>query len=312
MSNIFTDFIRVYAQPGHHIDEVEAQWIAWMLLGPRGSYHVPVRVRCGPQGRYAEIQYGSGKSPDVVNFCENHIGYWRYSTIWGRSFNDGGSEDVIWQDDVNDGPRRFCRYGFDEVRVITAGGQPPVVPEAPWQRQLDGSWRLRVAGSYRTGNDRFASVGPCATVAVDPPAPDPADLPVSTPTTPNIHGEELSSIDPPWLAALTEAVDPRRSDQERRRLRLRRPAGPAPASPPVPPAGPANPIHGSCLHAVTGPLAFPAASRNHGAAAPALFAIGPQPWAQPEKGGAGKAVTIADDSVPSPMRAGSRVRGGDA
>lgn len=205
VSNIFTDFIRVYAQPGHHIDEVEAQWIAWMLLGPRGSYHVPVRVRCGPQGRYAEIQYGSGKSPDVVNFCENHIGYWRYSTIWGRSFNDGGSEDVIWQDDVNDGPRRFCRYGFDEVRVITAGGQPPVVPEAPWQRQLDGSWRLRVAGSYRTGNDRFASVGPCATAAVDPPAPDPADLPLSTPTTPNIHGEELSSIDPPWLAALTEA-----------------------------------------------------------------------------------------------------------
>ncbi|MGI5231281.1 hypothetical protein [Actinoallomurus sp. CA-142502] len=55
--------MRVHARPGRRIDEVEAQWIAWTLLGPGGSYRVPVHVRRGPEGRYAEIPYGSGKSP---------------------------------------------------------------------------------------------------------------------------------------------------------------------------------------------------------------------------------------------------------
>ncbi|GAA4504238.1 hypothetical protein GCM10023191_058210 [Actinoallomurus oryzae] len=203
MSNIFTDFVRVYAQPRRHITMVEAQWIAWTLLGPGGSYWVPVHIRCGPEGRYADIQYGSGKSSGIVDFCEDHVGYWRYSTIWCRHFNEGGDQDVIWWEDVNDGPRRFCRYGFDEVRVTTVDGRPPAVPEAPWRRHRDGSWWLEVAGSYRTGNDRSDDVGPCATPTMDPPVPDPAVLPLPTPTTPTVGGEEPTGVDPPWLASLT-------------------------------------------------------------------------------------------------------------
>jgi hypothetical protein len=203
VTNIFTDFIRVYARPDSHIDEVEAQWIAWTLLGPGGSRWIPVRIRRGPEGRYAEVQYGSSKSPDIVGFCDDYIGY-RYSAIWGRHFDEGGTEDVIWQDHVNHGPRRFCRYGFDEVRVTTVDGRPPAEPEASWQRHRDGTWRLRVAGSYRAGNDRSASVGPSATPATDLPDPDPELLPLPTPTTPTIGDGDLVSIDPPWLAPLAD------------------------------------------------------------------------------------------------------------
>src|SRR5690348_7404797 len=118
MSNIFTDAIRVHARPGGRISGVEAQWITWMLLGRGGSYHVPVLTRCGPEGAYVDIQYGSGKSPDIVNFCQDHAPY-LYGAVWGRHHNEGRERDVIWQGDVNDGPYRYCRYGFDEVRVTT-------------------------------------------------------------------------------------------------------------------------------------------------------------------------------------------------
>ncbi|AWS41306.1 hypothetical protein [Streptosporangium sp. 'caverna'] len=202
MSNIFTDFIRVYAQPNRRIDEVEAQWITWQLLGPHGSYHVPVVIRCAPAGQYVDIQYGSGKSPEIVDFCENHVGYWRYQTIWGRHFDEGGTQDEIWRDDANEGPRRHCRYGFDEVRVITTGERPAVGEQERWQRGCDGSWRLPIAGSYRTGNDRYAYVGSDATPTTKPPVPTPTALP--TPTTPNARGEALAGIDPPWLAPLAD------------------------------------------------------------------------------------------------------------
>lgn len=202
MSNIFTDAIRVYARPDDRITGVEAQWITWMLLGPRGSYHVPVVTRCGPEGAYVDIQYGSGKSPDIVNFCQDHAPY-LYGALWGRHYNEGGDQDIIWRGDVNDGPRRYCRYGFDEVRVATTtGDRPPVGPEAPWRRHPDGSWRLSVAGSYRTGNCRYADVGPMATPATPLPDPPPAALP--TPTTPNDGGEALTALHPHWLAPLAD------------------------------------------------------------------------------------------------------------
>ncbi|ADI10559.1 hypothetical protein SBI_07439 [Streptomyces bingchenggensis BCW-1] len=201
MSNIFTDAIRVHARPGDRIDAVEAQWITWILLGRRGSYHVPVLIRREPDGAYVDIQYGSGKSPDIVNFCEDHAPY-LYGAIWGRHYNEGSDRDVIWQDDVNDGPYRYCRYGFDEVRVTTTDDRPPVAPEAPWRRHPDGSWRLSVNGSYLTGNCRQADVGPMATPTTPLPDPPPTALP--TPTTPNDWGDPLRSIDPRWLAPLAD------------------------------------------------------------------------------------------------------------
>jgi hypothetical protein len=194
VSNIFTDFVRVYPQHGHLIDRVEAMWITWALLGPRGSYHVPVVTQLGPEGSYADIQYGSGKSADIVDFCEDNVGY-RYRAVWGRRFDEGGDEDVIWQDDVNAGPRRYCRYGFDEVRVVSTGEQPPVAAELPWRRGSDGSWRLPVAGSYRTGNDRAAEVGAAAV---------PGDVPV--PRGAGRSGEPLLALDPPRLGPLADRL----------------------------------------------------------------------------------------------------------
>jgi hypothetical protein len=202
VSNIFTDSVRVYAGRDHRIDEVEAEWITWMLLGPRGSYHVPVVTRGGPQGRYVDIQYGSGKSADIVDFCADQIGGHGYSAIWGRRFDEGSDADEIWSDHVSDGPRRYCRYGFDEVRVTATGERPPVASHAPWQRRPDGSWRLPVAGSYRTGNDRHADVGPSA--APGTVLSEPASTALPTPTTPNSWGEALIGIDPPWLGPLAD------------------------------------------------------------------------------------------------------------
>jgi hypothetical protein len=136
VSNIFTDFIRVYARPDSRINEVEAQWITWMLLGPRGSYHVPACIRCGPQGRYAEIQYGSGKSDGLGDFCDNYIG-WRYGAIWVRHFNEGGSQDVIWHAGVDDGPRRSraLRYAHDGPVAPGPGGPASAHADHPEHRR---------------------------------------------------------------------------------------------------------------------------------------------------------------------------------
>ncbi|MCT2592171.1 hypothetical protein LHJ74_20060 [Streptomyces sp. N2-109] len=211
MSNIFTDFIRVYADPrdktwgAERIGETEAEWITWMLLGRNGSYHVPVYTRRHSGGEYVDVQYGGGKSPDIVGFCE--LPY--YHAIWGRHYDEGSCEDVIWRDDVNDGPRSYCRYGFDEVRVIGAGDSPPMAPQEPWQRHSDGSWRLGVAGSYRTGNDRSADVGSSAspTTPMGGGMGDDEERGIKqdglpTPTTPNYFGNEQVGMDPPWLAPL--------------------------------------------------------------------------------------------------------------
>lgn len=201
MSNIFTTSVRVYAQPGRRIDQIEAQWITWMLLGPRGSYCVPVWTRCDPDGRYVDIQYGSGKSDTIVHFCDDQIGRGRYSTAWGRTVDEGHGLDVIWHHHVGHGPQGFCRYGFDEVRVHDPGDDPPVAPDAPWRRQADGSWRLAVTGSYRTGNDR-TDIGPDRGPVTEPIHADPADL--ATPTTPSRWGSPLTGIDPPWLVPLSD------------------------------------------------------------------------------------------------------------
>ncbi|MDW6063093.1 hypothetical protein SAZ11_40135 [Streptomyces sp. FXJ1.4098] len=63
MSNIFTDAIRVYARPGDRIDAVEAQWITWILLGRRGSYHVPVLIRREPEGLTSTSSTARARAP---------------------------------------------------------------------------------------------------------------------------------------------------------------------------------------------------------------------------------------------------------
>ncbi|MGI5231282.1 hypothetical protein [Actinoallomurus sp. CA-142502] len=88
--------------------------------------------------------------------------------------------------------------------MTTADGRPPT--DAPRRRHADGSWRIEVTSGYRTGNDRFAGVGPCATPTTDPPVPDPDVLPLPTPTTPTIGDEAPTAVDPPWLTGEESAV----------------------------------------------------------------------------------------------------------
>lgn len=102
---------------------------------------------------------------------------------------------------------------------MRAEGRSPELPEAPWQRESDGSWRLGITGSYRTGNGRSLSVGPRIAPTPEMPQPDPEKLPLPTPTTPTTDGEELTSIDPPWLAALTSERSAVTSVEYRRRGR---------------------------------------------------------------------------------------------
>jgi len=198
VSNIFTTAVRVYANPGARIDATEAEWITWMMLGPRGSYHVPVHIRLAEDGRHVDVQYGSGKSVGLVDFCADEVGY-RYAAIWGRFYDEGRDRDDIWSEDVNDGPRRVCRYGFDEVRVVA--DDPPPGPAGIWRRDLDGSWRASVEGRYSTGNDR-AAVGAAPGPGGPPPVTAASDM--ATQTTPNRYGEELADIDPPWLEPLAD------------------------------------------------------------------------------------------------------------
>lgn len=200
VSNIFTDAVRVHANPGARIDATEAEWITWTMLGPRGSYHVPVHVRLAADGSHVDVQYGSGKSVGLVDFCADEVGY-RYAAIWGRFYDEGRDRDDIWSADVNDGPRRVCRYGFDDVRVV-AGDRPPG-PDGIWRRNPDGSWLAAVEGSYSTGNDR-AFVG-----AGSGPGDEQPVMPASalaTPTTPNRYGEELADIEPTWLEPLADQL----------------------------------------------------------------------------------------------------------
>ncbi|MEV0646014.1 hypothetical protein AB0I28_12190 [Phytomonospora sp. NPDC050363] len=207
MGNIYTNFVRVHAWPGHHVLASEAEWITWRLLGPFGSYYVPVWFQVAPDGSFVDVQLG--RSHHIVDFCEELVGEAGYRAIWGRWFDEGGDRDEIWSEDVNDGPRRFCRYGFDEVRVTARN--PPVAPEK-WHRAEDGTWRLAVDGSYRTGNDRsYIDIGSRATPGM--PLPETEEPILATPTTPNDSGRALTALEPQWLAPLAdEELDVERID----------------------------------------------------------------------------------------------------
>ncbi|MFF2552517.1 hypothetical protein ACFVUS_16045 [Nocardia sp. NPDC058058] len=209
MSNIFTDFVRVYAQTGHSIQHSEAEWIAAMLIDfargdhrSVGSYWVPVWFRVAEDMSYADIQYGSGKSLGMMDFLDQ-LNAERYRAVWVRHYDEGGDQDVIachYPDDEG----RFCRYGFDEVRVSSAGARPSFAPERDWRRHEDGAWGLTVSGSYRTGNGREdMEIGPCAGLTRSPSPQTESAL--STPTTPCYYGDTLAAIDPPWLEALADA-----------------------------------------------------------------------------------------------------------
>ncbi|MFB7721645.1 hypothetical protein [Nocardia sp. NPDC056100] len=208
MSNIFTDFVRVYAHPGHRIQHSEAEWIAAMLIDfargdhrDVGSYWVPVWFRVAEDRSYADIQYGSGKSLGMEDFLQV-LNTERYRAVWQRQNNEGGSQDVISRNHP-EGESSLCRYGFDEVRVRSAAARPPCAPDQDWHRNADDIWRLAVPGSYRTGNERAdMKIGPLAGLT-RPPSPQ-TESSLTTPTTPCYFGDRLAAIDPPWLEPLAD------------------------------------------------------------------------------------------------------------
>ncbi|MVU76271.1 hypothetical protein GPX89_03325 [Nocardia sp. ET3-3] len=211
MSNIWTAFLRIYAAPGRRIDHGEAESLAATFSANDGdewrnhdgSYWVPVHFRVAEDGRYADIQYGDGKGLGLEHFLQDCYDGSRYSALWGRHYDDGSDEDLIYRRDIDD-ERRFCRYGFDEVRVTTTNGdRPPAGPPGHWRQIGDSTWAVAITGSYRAGNDRSdMEIGPCVTMSAAPSPPGPSDL--ITPTTPCFHGNRPTAVEPGWLRPLID------------------------------------------------------------------------------------------------------------
>ena len=124
MSNIVTDFVRLYAWAGHRIDRAEAEWIGERLLSARGSYWVPVTIHLAPDLSHVDLQYGSGKGTGMVEFWDDYGD--QYDAVWTRSFDPAHPYDLIWRGGPNTGHRtaRLCEYASDEAGVTGPAGEP--------------------------------------------------------------------------------------------------------------------------------------------------------------------------------------------
>ncbi|WP_327110482.1 hypothetical protein OHB12_22160 [Nocardia sp. NBC_01730] len=212
MANILTYFARVYAQPDHRIDRNEAdRMIDYMInadglrIGRRGSYHVPVHVRIGSEGRYLDVQHGNGVG--LIEFIDHYFDPARYLATWERVNPGNGDPDRIVRLDLETEDDGECRYGFDEVRITTAGEQPPRCgPDGLWRPHDRHTWIASITGGYLASNERGAEGGHSATVTTPHRPPGPFDL--ITPTTPCYQSDLLTAIDPPWLQTAACGEDP--------------------------------------------------------------------------------------------------------
>jgi hypothetical protein len=206
MSNILTEYVRIFARPGHRIFQYEAEWIAVnVTVGPdgdgRSTYFVPVHLRIGADRRWVDIQYGCGKGHGLWDFWDRYGDSERYEALWVRLFDEGSDHDVI---EEGPGPdRRFCRYGFDELRVTMVDERPPVGPPELWDRLSGRIFRAKLNGSYRTGNGRTDSHAN-GDVGLLTPLTEPTEPWLATPTTPCCRGTELAAVEPDWLEPLAD------------------------------------------------------------------------------------------------------------
>ena len=83
MSNVYTEFARLYLRPDVRLTPVEVEPLLDRILGERGSYWVPVWYDISA-GSHVDLQYGSGKSAGrrvLVAFEEGTQAQWLHDLI---------------------------------------------------------------------------------------------------------------------------------------------------------------------------------------------------------------------------------------
>jgi hypothetical protein len=212
MSNIYTEFARLYLRPEIRLAPAEIESLIDCILGDRGSYWVPVWYDA-TQSAYIDLQYGSGKNASLFNFSGDDWAL--FEEIWVRLADEGSDADVISSCELQPGEtpyegfseRRVCRYGFDEIEVFTQEPKESLLALAhlPWEKTENG-WRVPLAGSYSTLNERNdMNMGPCIRFGSTNKR-TPGGFP--TKTTPCHSGTSLQNMLPSEINAFLEATQP--------------------------------------------------------------------------------------------------------
>lgn len=213
MSNIYTEFARLYLRPGVRLTPVEVEPLLDRILGERGSYWVPVWYEISA-GSHVDLQYGSGKSAGLNNLEAEELA--PFEEIWVRFANEGSDFDEIyeWSPELGESawdgyPRhRPCRYRFNEVRILAT--DPSIDRFLPaglsWHRKGD-ELRAVCVGSYLALNGRIdMEVGSRVRLGTDSKR-TPGGLP--TPTTPCHGSARVSKVEPSEIGSLIENGDDR-------------------------------------------------------------------------------------------------------
>lgn len=202
MSNIYTEFARLYFRPGVTMTPPEAEELLERILDERGSYWVPVTYELA-WPTHIDFQYGSGKGAGVYNLEDEHLSL--FEEIWVRFADEGSDYDTIYQwspllgDTYHDGyPRkRPCRYGFDEIEIVLAKDKREAwIPSGfPWKITSEG-YRAACLGTYLTLNERNdMDLGPRARLNTPRKPADGFSSPstpcydLRIPTLPNLQSE---------------------------------------------------------------------------------------------------------------------------
>lgn len=206
MSNIYTEFARLYFCPGARLAQSEIESLIDMILDERGSYWVPVWYDAS-NADYLDLQYGSGKGASLSNLEPEELS--AFEEIWVRFADEGSDGDFIYSwtpvlDSETDG-RRVCRYTFDEVEIFTE--QPrdtwAFSLHFPWEKTATG-WRAVVAGSYSTLNQRSDMDMGSGLRLGSTKKPTPGGFP--TKTTPCHWGSSLMEVQPIDMDSIFEGT----------------------------------------------------------------------------------------------------------
>ncbi|NKY87206.1 hypothetical protein [Nocardia veterana] len=164
MANIASTFVRMdLRDPADVLLERE---VLEEILGPPGTYHVPVWSR--QDGGTLDLQFGvrwggEGVADRIWNTFRGRV-----TSVWVRWYNDGGEFDDIEHRPMAPWPLRSnvycyrggtwirrCRYAYDGIRVTwrTVPGAAAATLGG-WRWHRDGAAHIAAAaGDYLAGND---------------------------------------------------------------------------------------------------------------------------------------------------------------